>query len=158
MSATRLDATGLVPVVELLSRVRNVDVDEFAAAVPDSPLLAALRADLTARLPAVQELVYGNDDYPSYAPDQRRLLMEATALATTIVTVVRAGQGPRRLLPRARRALRAADTDLALRRLAAVVEALGERPVFATTAEFDAWMADEEIFVFDPNRRPVRPE
>ena len=167
MGATRLDAIGLVPFVELLSRVRNVDVDELAGPVPDSPLLAALRADLAARIPAVQELVYGNDDYPSYTPGQRRVLMEATAVATTMVTILRhsssqargqTGQAPKRLVPRARRALRAPDADRALRSFAAIAEALGERPVFATAAEFDAWMTDEEIFVFDPNHRPVRPE
>ena len=157
-TAGKLDAIGLVPFVELLSRVRNVDVDELAEPVPDSPLLAALRADLAVRVPAVRDLVYGNDDYPSYSPAQRRLLMEATAVAITMVTVVRVGQAPGRLIPRARRALRAPDADRALRRLAAVVEVLGERPAFATAADFDAWMADEEIFVFDPNHSPVRPE
>lgn len=167
MGATRLDAIGLVPFVELLSRVRNVDVDQLAGPVPDSPLLAALRADLAVRIPAVQELVYANDDYPSYSPAQRRLLMEATAVATTMVTALRhassqargrAVRAPERLIPRARRALRAPDADQALRRLAAIVEVLGERPLFATAADFDAWMADEQIFVFDPNHRPVRPE
>lgn len=168
MGATKLDAIGLVPFVELLSRVRNVDVDELAGPVPDSPLLAALRADLAVRIPAVQELVYANDDYPSYSPAQRRLLMETTAVATTMVAALRhassqprgrAGRAPERLIPRARRALRGAPAgDQTLRRLAAIVEALGERPLFGTAADFDAWMADEEIFVFEPNHRPVRPE
>lgn len=51
-------------------------------------MLKALRKELTGRLPAFELLVAENDNYDTYDPAERRLVAEAVALSTSIVTVM----------------------------------------------------------------------
>lgn len=53
----------------------------------------------------------------------------------------------------ARRALMLEDDDEVLTRFADIVNAFGGKPLFATMAEFDVWMALDEVFVLDGNLR-----
>jgi hypothetical protein len=53
----------------------------------------------------------------------------------------------------ARRALMLEDSDEVLNRFNDIVIAFGGKPLFATMAEFDDWMAMDEIFILDGNQK-----